>query len=66
MRTGNSAAHGAGAKPLHHLRERGTNMLYWLLPDPFNPAVNFGDVIACLAMCAGIMVLFVNVPRNGR
>lgn len=41
-------------------------MLYWLLPDPFNPAVNFGDVIACLAMCVGLMVLFMNVPSNGR
>lgn len=41
-------------------------MLYWLLPDPFNPAANFGDVIAYLMMCAGLMVLFMNVPRNGR
>nr|DAL45659.1 MAG TPA_asm: Protein of unknown function (DUF4235) [Caudoviricetes sp.] len=35
-------------------------MLYWLLPDPFNPAVNFGDVIAFLAFCAALLALMMN------
>lgn len=41
-------------------------MLYWLLPDPFNPAINFGDVIAFLAFCAALLIALKSVPRNGR
>ena len=48
-------------------REKGTNMLYELLPDPFNPAVNIGDVIAFLAwFYVAVIIAMKKGARNGR
>lgn len=47
-------------------REKGTNMIQALLPDPFNPAVNVGDVIAFLAFYAAAIIAIKKGERNGR
>lgn len=47
-------------------REKGTNMLYALLSDPLNTAINFGDVIAFLAFCAALLIALKSGARNGR
>lgn len=47
-------------------REKGTKMIQALLPDPFNPAVNIGDVIAFLAFYAAVIIAIKNGARNGR
>lgn len=43
-------------------REKGTKMIQALLPDPFSPAVNIGDVIVFLAFWVAILI----GARNGR
>ena len=47
-------------------REKGTRMIQALLPNPFSPAVNVGDVIVFLAFWAAILIGAKNGTRNGR
>ena len=67
MRTDNPAAHGAGAKPLHHTREKGTEMFEALMPHPLSPQVDVGDIIVFITFSAVCMfALLKYVTHNGR
>lgn len=47
-------------------REKGMKMIHALLPDPFSPAVNVGDVIVFLSFWVAALIGSKNGTRNGR